>query len=48
MWANPEDGGVFEQRESESFEQQVITGGTRVLADLVHIYQPTSGSRATS
>ncbi|MCZ6706848.1 MAG: peptidase MA family metallohydrolase [Chloroflexi bacterium] len=42
MWANPEDGGVFEQRESESFEQQVITGGTRVLADLVHIYQPTT------
>ena len=41
MWANPEDGGVFERTESESFELQVLTGGTRVLADLVHIYQPT-------
>ena len=41
MWANPTDGGQFERTESENFEEQVITGGTRVLADLVHIYNPT-------
>ena len=41
VWANNADAREVERVESESFEEQVITGGTRVLADLVHIYQPT-------
>ncbi len=41
VWANPSDAREVERIESESFEESVITGGTRVLADLVHIYQPS-------
>ena len=42
MWASPEDASGVERIESQTFEQQVITGGTRVLADLVHMFQPTT------
>lgn len=41
VWANPGDAREVERIESETFEESVITGGTRVLADLVHIYQPS-------
>ncbi|MYE05724.1 MAG: hypothetical protein F4Y04_00615 [Chloroflexi bacterium] len=41
VWANTEDARQVERIQSERFEESVITGGTRVLADLVHIYQPT-------
>ena len=42
MWANPADADGVERVESQGFEEQVITGGTRVLADLVHMFQPTT------
>ena len=41
VWANTEDARAVERIQSERFEESVITGGTRVLADLVHIYQPS-------
>jgi len=41
VWANSEDARQVERIQSERFEESVITGGTRVLADLVHIYQPS-------
>lgn len=41
VWASTEDARQVERIESERFEEQVVTGGTRVLADLVHIYQPS-------
>jgi len=42
MWASPADATGVERIESQGFEEQVITGGTRVLADLVHMFQPTT------
>lgn len=42
MWASPADANGVERVESQGFEEQVITGGTRVLADLVHMFQPTT------
>ncbi len=41
VWANSADAREVERIQSERFEESVITGGTRVLADLVHIYQPS-------
>ena len=41
VWANNDDAREVERIDSETFEESVITGGTRVLADLVHVYQPT-------
>ncbi len=41
VWANTDDAREVERIESETFEESVITGGTRVLADLVHIYTPS-------
>ncbi len=41
VWANTEDAREVERIQSERFEESVITGGTRVLADLVHIYTPS-------
>lgn len=41
VWANSEDARQVERIQSERFEESVVTGGTRVLADLVHIYQPS-------
>ena len=41
MWSNTEDAQGVERTESQGFEELVITGGTRVLADLVHIFQPS-------
>ena len=41
VWANTDDAREVERIDSETFEESVITGGTRVLADLVHIYTPS-------
>ncbi len=41
VWANTDDARQVERIVSEGFEESVVTGGTRVLADLVHIYQPS-------
>ncbi len=41
VWANTEDARAVERIASERFEESVVTGGTRVLADLVHVYQPS-------
>ena len=41
VWASTEDAREVERIQSERFEESVITGGTRVLADLVHIYTPS-------
>ena len=41
VWANTDDAREVERIESERFEEYVITSGTRVLADLVHIYSPS-------
>jgi hypothetical protein len=41
MWARPGDAGGVERVESQAFEETVITGGTRVLADLLHVFTPT-------
>ena len=41
VWANTDDARQVERILSEGFEESVVTGGTRVLADLVHIYQPS-------
>ena len=41
VWASTEDARAVERIASERFEESVITGGTRVLADLVHVYQPS-------
>lgn len=41
VWANNDDAREVERLQSETFEESVLTGGTRVLADLVHVYQPT-------
>ncbi len=40
-WANPGDATGVERVQSEAFEELVVTGGTRVLADLLHVFQPT-------
>lgn len=41
MWAGTGDASGVERVQSEAFEETVITGGTRVLADLLHVFQPT-------
>ena len=41
LWRIPQDAGGVEQIESQAFEQVIETGGSRVLADLVHIFDPT-------
>lgn len=41
LWRSPQDAGGVEQVESQTFEMLIETGGSRVLADLVHIFDPT-------
>ena len=41
VWQHPSDAVGVERVQSEVFEELVITGGTRVLADLLHVFQPT-------
>ncbi len=40
VWRSEADAQGVQRVRSEGFDEQVITGGVRVLADLVHIYQP--------
>ena len=40
VWRSEEDAQGVQRVRSEGFDEQVITGGVRVLADLVHIYVP--------
>ena len=40
IWRSEEDAQGVQRIRSEGFDEQVITGGVRVLADLVHIYEP--------
>ena len=40
LWSNPQDASGVERTESDTFEQLIFTGGTRVLADLVHVFAP--------
>ena len=38
LWSSPKDAAGVERVESETFEEQIDTLGTRVLADLVHVF----------
>lgn len=40
VWRSEEDAQGVQRIRSEGFDEQVITGGVRVLADLVHVYEP--------
>ena len=40
VWRSEEEAQGVQRVRSEGFDEQVITGGVRVLADLVHIYEP--------
>ena len=40
LWSNAQDASGVERVESSRFEQLIFTGGTRVLADLVHVFAP--------
>ena len=40
LWSNGDDASGVERVESSRFEQLIFTGGTRVLADLVHVFSP--------
>ena len=42
LWASPADATGVERVESETFDQQTITGGSRVLANLLHVFTPTT------
>lgn len=41
VWRSEADASGVQRVRSEGFDEQVITGGVRVLADLVHIYDPS-------
>ena len=41
VWRSESDASGVQRIRSEGFDEQVITGGVRVLADLVHIYDPS-------
>ena len=40
LWSSAQDAAGVERVESDTFEQLIFTGGTRVLADLVHVFAP--------
>ena len=40
VWRSEEDAQGVQRIRSEGFDERVITGGVRVLGDLVHIYDP--------
>ncbi len=41
VWRNNADGAGVSRSRSEGFDELIITGGTRVLTDVLHIFQPT-------
>ena len=42
LWSNQSDASGVARSRSETFDELVLTGGTRALADLLHIFQPTA------
>ena len=38
LWKNSAEGKAAQRQRAATFDQQVITGGTRVSADLLHVY----------
>jgi hypothetical protein len=43
LWKNSADAKAAQRPRAATFDQQVITGGSRVSADLLHIYDPLGG-----
>jgi hypothetical protein len=43
VWRNSADAKAAQRPRAATFDQQVITGGSRVSADLLHIYDPLGG-----
>ena len=41
VWLGSEDAEGVDRARPESYEEAVITGGQRVLADLIHVFTPT-------
>ena len=41
VWRSEADAQGVQRERSEGFDEQIITGGVRVLGDLVHIYDPS-------
>ena len=41
VWRSEADAEGVQRERSEGFDEQIITGGVRVLGDLVHIYNPS-------
>ena len=41
VWRSEADAEGVQRERSEGFDEQIITGGVRVLGDLVHIYSPS-------
>lgn len=41
VWLGSEDAQGVDRPRSEGYAQQIVTGGQRVLADLIHIFTPT-------
>ena len=40
LWRNTADSKAAQQQRSASFDSQIITGGSRVALDILHIYDP--------
>ena len=43
VWRNSADAKAAQRPRAATFDQQVITGGSRVSADVLHIYDPLGG-----
>ena len=43
IWRNTNDAKAAQRPRAATFDQQVITGGSRVAADVLHIYDPLGG-----
>ncbi|MFA7248946.1 MAG: peptidase MA family metallohydrolase [Dehalococcoidia bacterium] len=43
VWRNTNDSKAAQRPRASTFDQQVITGGSRVAADVLHIYDPLGG-----
>ena len=41
VWLGSEDAAGVDRPRPESYEEAVVTGGQRVLADLIHVFTPT-------
>ena len=43
LWRNSADAKAAQRPRATTFDQQVVTGGSRVSADVLHIYDPLGG-----